>query len=460
MPQLADMAGLIAQNIWLYGGAFIIVLSVLVFVHEFGHYYVARACGVRIVSFSIGFGRELIGWNDRHGTRWKLSLLPLGGYVKMFGDVDPASARHAETVGEGDEIRAMTKHEKSVAFYSQSVAKRAAIVFAGPAINFIFAILVLSVLYATIGQPVTPPIGAGVVVGSAAAKAGFEPNDQVLAIDGKYVGRFEDIKREVLVGLDTPRDFLLQRGRTTLHVIATPEKKVDYDRFGFRHETGQLGLISPGNGIAIKTIKSIDGVSYRDPALIRTKLLDMLGTTFRLGLKDGALTGSIIVDPTIAQNKGLRDSASRNHDYLMISEGTDSAFVRHSPLSALFAAMQETYNITVGTVQAILQIFTGTRSPRELGGIVQIGAMAGSMARAGSIALITFTALLSINLGLINLFPIPMLDGGHLLFYGIETLKGSPISERIQEYAFRAGLAFIAGIMLFANLNDLVQLIF
>lgn len=460
MPQFVDMLGLIAQNAWLYGGSFLVVLGVLVFVHEFGHYYAARACGVRIVSFSIGFGREIIGWNDRHGTRWKISLLPLGGYVKMFGDVDPASAGHAETVGEGTSVRPMTAHERRVAFYSQSVAKRAIIVFAGPAINFIFAILVLAVLYATVGQPVTPPIGAGVVVGSAAEKAGFQPNDQILEIDGKHIGRFEDVKREVLVGLDTPRDFLVQRGRRTLHLEATPVKKVDQDRFGFKHQTGLLGLISAGNGIAIKSIKAIDGQAYNNEGEVRARLKALMGTTFRIDLGQGGDGGSLLVRPDMARNSGIDDPHSHDYGFLMISDGVDNAVMRHSPLNALFSAVQETYNITVGTVQAMGQIVTGTRSASELGGIVRIGAMAGDMARAGFIMLVTFTAMLSINLGLINLFPIPMLDGGHLLFYGIETLKGSPISERFQEYAFRAGLALLAGIMLFANLNDLAQLIF
>ena len=461
MVSIYDLLRLIAENVWLYGGTFIIILSILVFVHEFGHYYVARRCGVRIDSFSIGFGRELFGFNDRHGTRWKFSMVPLGGYVKMFGDTDPASAGHAEEIKDADaeDLRPLTAAERKVAFYAQPVAKRAAIVFAGPAINFIFAILVLTVLYATYGQPVTPAIGAAVIAGSAADKAGFQPDDEVLAIDGTAVHRFEDIRLQVMVGLDAPRDFKVRRDGKIIDIRATPERKIEKDNFGFKHETGLLGLVSPGNGIDIKSIKGVNGQKYDKPDDIRAQLNQSMGSTMRLELDQGADVGSVIVKPVADRNKGLTDPKSRDYNVLIVADRSDDVLVRHSPLSALFASVQQTSDITTGTLQAIGQIFTGTRSATELGGIIRIGALAGDMARAGFISLVTFTALLSINLGLINLFPIPMLDGGHLLFYGIESLKGSPIPERFQEYAFRFGLAILVGIMVFANLNDIVQLI-
>jgi regulator of sigma E protease len=173
MNSLLDLANLIASNIWLYGGTFILVLSILVFVHEWGHYIVARLCGVRIETFSIGFGKEIIGINDSHGTRWKISLIPLGGYVKMFGDTDPSSAGHCAEVKEGDHARPMTSAERNVAFFAKPVWKRAAIVVAGPAINFIFAIVVLTCLYSFYGQPVTPPMASAVIKDSAAYEAGL-----------------------------------------------------------------------------------------------------------------------------------------------------------------------------------------------------------------------------------------------------------------------------------------------
>lgn len=459
-----DWFQLIAANTWLYGGAFVLVLGTLVFVHEWGHYIVARMCGVRVDSFSIGFGKELFGLTDKNGTRWKFSLVPLGGYVKMFGDTDPASARHLNGVeeGEGDAsvFRSLTEEERKVAFFSQSVGRRSAIVFAGPAINFLFAIVVMAGLYILHGQPVTPPVASAVIGGSAAEKAGFLPHDEILAIDGAKVDRFEDIRREVLVGLDTERKFTIKRNGETMEIVASPVRVVDEDRFGFKHERGLLGLISPGNAIQIDHIKTLDGQSYKSPDALRQAIVSRMGTTFSIELNRGEeAQDDITIHPLADFNKGLSDAESPEYGFLNVSDRDDEIIVRYGLLGGLAEAVSETANIVVGTLAALGQMVTGTRSATELGGIIQIGAIAGDMAQIGILALISFTALLSINLGLINLFPIPMLDGGHLFFYIIEAVKGSPISEQIQEYAFRLGLAILVGIMLFANLNDIVQLI-
>ncbi len=447
---ISDFLGLIAQNFWMYGGAFVIVLSILVFVHEFGHYYVARRCGVKIDSFSIGFGPELFGWTDKNSTRWKFSLIPLGGYVKMFGDTDPASAGHTEV---------MSHDEKKVAFYHQSVGKRAAIVFAGPAINFIFAIIVLAILYGTVGQPVTPAVSAAIIENSAADKAGFLPHDVILDIDGKKIHRFEDIRREVLVELDKPRVITVKRGDEILKLNATPDRQEDEDRFGFKHTTGLLGVVSPGNGIDIKSIKGIEGKSYANADETRDRLKELMDKTFRIQLSEGKDVRNLTVRPIKEQNENLNNPESPEYNSLILAATGSELFVRYKPLEALFASVNETINISVGTLKSIGQMIVGTRSATELGGIIRIGAIAGDMAKSGIIALVTFTALLSINLGLVNLFPIPMLDGGHLVFYTLEALKGSPIAEKTQEYAFRMGLAFLIGIMVFANLNDIMQLI-
>lgn len=456
-----DWINLIAENVWLYGGAFILVLSILVFVHEWGHYIVARMCGVKVDSFSIGFGKEIFGLTDKHGTRWKFSLIPLGGYVKMFGDVDPASARHEETVKDEntDEIRPLTEGEKKGAFFAKPVGQRSLIVFAGPAINFLFAIILLAGLYVFIGQPVTPPMASSVIGGSAAEEAGFKPHDEVIAIDGRTVRRFEDIRREVMVGLDTERVFTVMRAGEKVDISATPEKLEEEDHFGFKHSRGLLGLISPGNAIQIDYIKSVDGRAVKDADDARKRLLKSMGKTFVIELDRGPEIDNLIIQPLADLNQGLNDPESLEYNHLVIANTTEEVFVQYSVLEGVAEAIRETTNITVSTMEALGQMITGTRSATELGGIIRIGAIAGDMAKSGLIALITFTALLSINLGLINLFPIPMLDGGHLLFYVVEAVKGSPISEQIQEYAFRLGLVILVGIMLFANLNDIVQLI-
>lgn len=459
MNTIFDLAGLITSNVWIYGGAFILVLSVLVFVHEFGHYYIARKCGVRVETFSIGFGRELFGVTDRHGTRWKFSLVPLGGYVKMFGDTDPASAGATQEVKDGETIRPMTEQERGEAFFSQPVAKRAAIVFAGPAINFLFAILVLAVLYMTYGQPVTPPQGAAIMMGSAAEEAGFRPHDEVVAIDGKAIKRFEDIRREVMIGLDTSRIFTIRRDGQIIELQATPRRQEEEDHYGFKQTRGLLGLIGPGNAIRVKDISAVNGVAVETEEEAAARLRRNMDRAIVIDIKRGEATDRLMVRPLATLNADFDKAEGEFAGILNISAAGQDMFVQHKPLDALFAAVTETRNITLGTLEAIGQIFTGTRSATELGGLIRIGALAGDMAKAGIIALVTFTALLSINLGLINLFPIPMLDGGHLVFYALEALKGNPIPEHYQEYAFRFGLVILVGIMLFANLNDIVQLI-
>ncbi len=452
---------LIAGNAWLYGGAFVLVLSILVFVHEWGHYIVARMCGVRIEAFSIGFGKEMFGFTDKNGTRWKFAMIPLGGYVKMFGDADPASASHVSDVKDKDseEIRPLTKKEKEGAFFAKPVGQRSAIVLAGPAINFIFAIILLAGLYFFHGQSVTPPVASAIIGGSAAEKAGFQPHDEIVAIDNTKVQRFEDIRREVLVGLDTERKFKIKRDGEVIELIASPERLINEDRFGFKHARGLLGLISPGNAIEISFIKEIDGRKYDDPVALHKAIVDRLGTTFKIALDRGSEIDEIIVQPLADFNEALYDAESVEYGFLDVSDREDEIFVKHGLVASIAEAADETSHITLSTLKALGQMVSGTRSATELGGIIRIGAIAGDMAQAGIFALITFTALLSINLGLINLFPIPMLDGGHLFFYLIEAAKGSPLSEQIQEYAFRLGLAILVGIMVFANLNDIIQVI-
>lgn len=459
MTSIFDLFQLIASNIWVYGGTFLIVLSILVFVHEWGHYIVARLCGVRVEVFSIGFGKEIFGWNDKNDTRWKFSLIPLGGYVKMFGDTDPASAGHTEGVEEDGEVRPHTQSEKQVAFYAKPVWKRALVVAAGPGINFLFAIILLAGLYIFNGQPVTPPHAAGVIVGTAADKAGFEPHDKILRINGERVYRFEDIRRIVTVALDTPLTFKIDRGGEIIELEATPNKETLEDRFGFSHSRGILGIIGPSNGLAIEAISKINGKSVADTDAARRTLKERMGDKSELTIGDGENAAKYIVKPLAVNNEALKDPESPEYDSLVVSETKSEVFVNHGFFGGVSAAVSETWSITGSTLRALGQMVTGTRSAKELGGIIRIGAIAGDMAQAGLIAIITFTALLSINLGLINLFPIPMLDGGHLVFYAFEALKGSPVSERVQEYAFRVGFALLIALMVFANLNDIIQLI-
>lgn len=460
-----ELFQLISFNLWLYGGAFILVLSILVFIHEWGHYIIARLCGVRVETFSIGFGKELFGWTDGHGTRWKFSLIPLGGYVKLFGDVNPDSTSHAHDKEvenkKTHEYRPMSAEERRVAFFAKPVWKRASIVIAGPAINYIFAIIILTGLFTFNGKPTTPPVAGAVVAGSSAEAAGFQPHDLVISVDGKPIFNFEDIRREMMIALDSPKHFIVERDGKTMEINATPKREEERDRFGFSHSRGVLGLMGPKSAINIETITAINGRKIGDIEAVRSELQSRMGETLRLGItfdKNGP-EQTYIVKPLQAFNEGLSNPESLNHQLLFIANSEGEYFAKFGPVDSFVKALEETWSITRGTLEAMSQIVVGSRSTKELGGIVRIGAMAGDMAQQGVIALILFTALLSINLGLINLFPIPLLDGGHLVFYAIEAVSGRPVPDRIQDYAFRAGFVFLIGVMVFANINDILQII-
>jgi len=357
-----------------YALPFVVVISIVVFVHEFGHYWIARRCGVRVLIFSIGFGQEIFGWDDKHGTRWKVSWLPLGGYVKMFGDADPASSPN-------EAVHKMTAKEKKVAFYHQNVGKRMAIVVAGPAFNYLFAILILSFLFMFQGQPYSPSDVGSIIENSAAAKAGIKPGDHIVAVDGSTMERFEDIKRVIILNEGTPVAIDLERDGKPLHLTLTPDVVSITDHFGGTHKGGRLGIGS-------------DKLEYK----------------------------------------------------------------QWPPLQAVEHAVIETRNLTASTLRAVGQMIIGTRGADELGGVLRIAQMSGKVANDGLVSLIWFMGMISINLGLINLFPVPLLDGGHLAFYAIERLKGKPLSPQAQEIGARVGMILVVSLMVFATWNDLVYL--
>jgi regulator of sigma E protease len=362
------------SGLWTYAVPFLLVLGVLVFVHELGHYLVARWCRVRVEVFSIGFGPELFGWTDRAGTRWKVSAVPLGGYVKFFGDADAAS-------GAGEGLDAMDEGERAVSFHHKSVGQRSAIVAAGPAANFLFAVVVLAALFSLHGQPYTPADIGAIQPGSAAEEAGLRPGDLIVAVDGRSVQRFEEVQTLVRLNPGQPMTVDVVREGRRLSLPITPRITEVTDRFGNTQRVGLLGVTRAG-------------VEYR----------------------------------------------------------------QHDPATAVWQAMRETWLLTTGTLDAVGQMIVGTRGTEELGGPLRIAQMSGDVAQTGLVALVWFMAVLSINLGLINLFPIPMLDGGHLVFYAAEAARGRPLGERAQEYGLRIGLALVLTLMVFATWNDLVHL--
>jgi len=402
-----------SQNTMEFVLPFVLVLSILVFVHEFGHYYVARKCGVRVDVFSIGFGKELFGFNDKNGTRWKFCLVPLGGYVKMFGDVDPASTRHDETIeGDDGERRTMTEAEREVAFFNKSVGKRAAIVFAGPAINFLFAIVVLTCVFSIQGKVITPPVAAAIIKGGSADNYGIQPHDRIVEINGRAIERFEDIQRQVTIALDQGMSVRLVRdGKLMLNESVRPERVEVEDRHGFTHSRGMLGIMAAGASLDLDGMVMIDGIDVSKMTEKQKKavFVSKMDRQIDVEIKSGENSTTYIIHPLSEQNA---DFIKGDTDRPVLSGIGENDIMAFSPLGALIESFKETEEIVSGTLDALGQMFTGVRSTKELGGIIRIGAIAGDAAQAGTIALLTFAALLSINLGLLNLFPIPVLDGG------------------------------------------------
>jgi len=328
---------------------------------------------VKVEVFSIGFGPELFGWWDRAGTRWKFSTIPLGGYVKMFGDSDASSGLPIAGLGQ------LTAADREVSFHCKRLGQRAAIVAGGPIANFVFAIVVLALLFMTYGQPFTPAEVGQVVAGSAAEVGGIRAGDTIVSIDGRPVERFEDVQQVVRLNPSVEMTVIVKRDAelTTLHV--TPSLIEESDRLG-RHKIGQLGI-----------------------------------------------------------------------------RGGASKYVRRDPASATVRAVGETWNLSATTLEAMWQMVIGTRNTDELGGPLRIAQLSGEIAQGGFVPLLWFMAVLSVNLGLINLFPVPVLDGGHLLYYAAEAIRGKPLGQRAQEYGFRLGLALVLTLMVFATWNDLVH---
>lgn len=385
---------------------FLIALTPLVFIHEMGHYLIAKRCGVKVEVFSIGFGPELFGWNDRSGTRWKFSLIPLGGYVKMFGDADVTSrpiasgegtASSSDTPTSGDapvsgeetgdwadgKTRPLTPEERAVSFHHKRLGQRSWIVAGGPIANFLFAIVLLAGLFMTVGQATTPPVIGKVLEDSAAEAAGLLPGDRIVAINGGDISRFEEIQRIVQIGLSQPLDMVVVRDGAEVELVATPAIIEVEDYLGNMQKIARLGISASG-----------------------------------------------------------------------------TEFVRHGLIDSLWRAGVETVSITTATLEAVWQMIVGVRGTEELGGPIRIAELSGQVATGGVAYFLQFMAILSINLGLINLFPVPMLDGGHLLFYAIEGTRGRPLGERAQEFGFRIGLALVLTLVVFVTWNDLVRLRF
>ena len=359
---------------------FLFGLSVVVFFHELGHFLVARWCGVRVLTFSVGFGPELFGFNDRHGTRWKLSAIPLGGYVKFFGDDNAASVPDEAAVAR------MTEAERRYSFFHQPVGRRAAVVAAGPIANFILAIVIFATIFAIYGRQTTTARVDAVQADSAAAAAGLKPGDVVRAIDGRPVESFSDMQRIVSANAGRTLQLKIDRGGAPITLTATPALKEGKDGFGNN------------------TCQAVLGVSRSmAPGDIKTEQVD--------------------------------------------------------PVRAVWLGAKETWFIIDRTFSYIGGLFAGRECADQLGGPIRIAQISGQVATLGFMPVLHLAAMLSVSIGLLNLFPVPLLDGGHLLFYMIEAIRGRPLSARSQEIGFRIGFAIVVMLMIFTVFNDTIQLL-
>jgi regulator of sigma E protease len=354
----------------------LVVLTIVVFVHEMGHFLVARLCGIRVAAFSIGFGRELFGRTDRRGTRWKISAVPLGGYVRFEGDENAASVPDPEL------LEAVPAEERAGLFHFAALWKRALVVAAGPAANFVLAIVVFAGLFTLVGRPHIAPVADSVMPGSAAERAGIQPGDRIVSIDGRSIDSFLDLQGIVMLAADEKLTIVLDRRGREITVSATPERREEPDQLGGTHRIGVLGITGP-----------------------------------------------------------------------------QGDFRRDDPLTAFAQGVRETGNIVERTLTYISRLVRGRESADQLSGPIRIGQVSGAVVSSGGIpGLIYLAAVLSVSIGLFNLFPVPMLDGGHLFFYLIEAARGRPLSPRVQDLGFRIGFALVIMLFIFVTFNDIANI--
>lgn len=357
--------------------SFFIVISVIVFVHEFGHYLVAKLCGVKITAFSLGFGRELIGFTDKSGTRWKLSALPLGGYVKMHGDASAASNADFAT------LSTMSAEEKRQTFHGKRLWQKAAVVAAGPCFNFVLTIGVFTYFIMTVGITSTEPVVGQVMPDTPAASAGLQAGDRILRINGDAMTHFNDIPYKIATNLGTPVTIEYERAGKLRELTLTPTEFTDDDGLGNQVKRPLIGIRS-------------QEMKFEDVGLPR----------------------------------------------------------------AVWEATKRTYVVCETTLRVLGQMVTGARGVKDMKGPVGIAQLSGQATDKGISTTLWLIALLSANLGLVNLLPVPMLDGGHLLYYAAEAARGRPLAQRVQEWGFRVGFALILCLMTFTILNDVRQLLF
>ena len=445
---------------------FLFVLTIVVFFHELGHFGVARFFGVRVETFSIGFGRQIFGWTDSKGTVWKIGWLPLGGYVKFFGDESAAS-----TPDQAKLNSTMTLTEREECFHFKPLYQRAAVVAAGPIANFILAIAIFTMMFWLFGREITDARIGHVEKGSVSEEAGLQPGDLVLSVDGDKIISFGELQERIVIGAGQPMLLEVDRGGQIFDIELTPVAETVEDRFGKRRE-GSVGIAPYSRpmvvGVVDDTAASEAGLEAGDKIISLdgneiesfVELLSIIKVSAEKEMPIVVLREGREVSLTITPRLKESDDPTDRQGIIGVHLGLDpdqTQHIRYDPLSAMALGTERTWSLVGMTLNYIGGIISGAEDSSQISGPIGIANASHEMSKIGFSALIHLTAVLSISIGLINLFPIPMLDGGHLLYYGYEAVRGKPLGERTQEYGFRIGLALVIMLMVFATWNDLVK---
>lgn len=466
----------ILLNIIYYIVPFIVLLGILVFVHEFGHFIVARMLGVTVTDFSIGFGKELWSRKDKHGTKWKIAAVPLGGYCQFLGDADASSSTVAD-------LSALSEEEQKGAFPAQPAWKKLAIVVAGPLFNYLFAILIFITMFYSFGRMVYPSVIGGLIPGEAAEEAGLQVGDRIVSLNGNPTENFQQLNSEISLAATDDVEVAVERPvEITLHTSeleytpACSKESVKEKILGIRavvpvddngeelQETPEVGEVLAGStaeaaGVQVGDIlESVNDIKLESFSQLRDYVMSQPDAEFTLKIRRPLLFNITLRDTSYDAGDG--EKVKRRMLGVMSSQEVSFAETDMSFGAAVQAGFMEAYDLTATTLRAVGQMITGKRGGKEVGGIISIAQMSGDVSKKGGLlSFIYFMALLSVNLGLINLLPIPVLDGGNFVIFFIEMVCRRELNAKVKEYIFRFGLLIILAIMVLATWNDVVRLI-
>lgn len=449
----------LTENIFYFGVAPLIALCIAIAFHEYGHYVAARLSGIRTDKFSIGFGKEVWGFTDKSGTRWCLSRIPLGGYVQIFGDVDKDNPLIWDCDNECS--RKLTKEELAVSYCTKSVWQRLAVVIAGPFANFLLTFLLLFFLFTFKGVGYTPAIITALGVDSESYKAGFQLGDEVLEMDGRKIRRWSDVYRTTFLNPGKKFTYKVLRDGKEIEVTANVQKMVYTDRKGVERSHGRTGMVSFGR-VAFKEIRSINGTDTKDnPELAKKLVIENMDKVVQGGIQFQENKENVFFTKVPSElNKHIFDEIDEEKDkYIFFTDVSKPHYLKMGLAETAYEVYYSTTKSLVETYNLLSVIHKGKNKEPLVAGVAKISEHVGKAAKQGWYMFIYFLAVFSMAIGLINLLPIPVLDGGHIVFLFYEMLARKPASRKIQDRAFIVGLILLGGIMIFANINDLVRLL-